>query len=336
MSVASCRIIFLCLISCFRVRCLVLFQILLRGLFSNLWLCVPRGFGPRCGPAQPNLTQPGLAQLGPRAPSAPLSFLSFDFSRAATTLSPISLSYGALGFGDGDRRSWIPEVSSPPLPSPLSPSSSPSPSLPCVRPPSPLRACPLQPLRAAPCGPGARPSAPSVRPGPAPSPAAASALAAWPAPTPPPPAAVLVAPAPRRDPGPLRAAPATGGAAQPPAHGLRPPARGVPAPGGATPRPPRAWPLGPLCAAVPAPVRGPCPRQRGPRRGSSRVPARIAWPRRGLHGLAPPVHPARSRVRSPTHAVIYSWFLINFKTCLVSVLRRALRRATNLSNFIFY
>jgi hypothetical protein len=106
-----------------RVCCLVLFWILLRELISDLWLCVSRGFDPRCGPAQP-----GPAQLGPRAPGAPCSpcappgpFLSFDFSRAATSLSHISLSpRGALGFGDGDRRSWIPEVSSPPLPSPLS------------------------------------------------------------------------------------------------------------------------------------------------------------------------------------------------------------------------
>jgi hypothetical protein len=80
-----------------RVRCLVPFRILLRGLISDLWLCVPRGFGPRCGPAQPD-----PAQLCLRAPGAPCSpcappdpFLSFDFSRAATSLSlsptPLSL-----------------------------------------------------------------------------------------------------------------------------------------------------------------------------------------------------------------------------------------------------
>jgi hypothetical protein len=33
---------------------------------SNLWLCVPRGFDPRCDPARL-----GSAQSGPRAPSAP-------------------------------------------------------------------------------------------------------------------------------------------------------------------------------------------------------------------------------------------------------------------------
>jgi cbb3-type cytochrome oxidase subunit 3 len=38
-------------------------------------------------------------------------------------------------------------------------------------------------------------------------------------------------------------------------------------------------------------------------------------------------------VRSPTRAVIYSWFLINFKLCLVSVLHRALRRPTIQFNF---
>jgi hypothetical protein len=45
-------------------------------------------------------------------------------------------------------------------------------------------------------------------------------------------------------------------------------ARVVLAPGGAAPWPPHVRPLGPLRTAVPAPVRGPCPRQRGPRRGS--------------------------------------------------------------------
>jgi hypothetical protein len=39
--------------------------------------------------------------------------------------------------------------------------------------------------------------------------------------------------------------------------------------------------LGPLRATVPAPVRGPCLRQRGP-------PAWLTWPRRGLRGLALP------------------------------------------------
>jgi hypothetical protein len=67
-----------------RVRCLVSFQILLRGLISDLWLSVPRGFGLRCGPAQP-----GPAQLGPRAPLVPFSHL---ISPTQQPLSPTSLS----------------------------------------------------------------------------------------------------------------------------------------------------------------------------------------------------------------------------------------------------
>src|SRR5690348_16361576 len=66
MSVASCRIIFLLSDVMFsRVCCLVSFRILLRELNSNLWLCLPWGFDPRCGP-----TEPDPAQLGPRAPGA--------------------------------------------------------------------------------------------------------------------------------------------------------------------------------------------------------------------------------------------------------------------------
>jgi hypothetical protein len=71
-----------------RVRCLVPFQILLRGLIPDLWLCVPRGFGPRCVPAQPGPARraPGTRALPHARPPGP--FLSFDFSRAATSLSP--------------------------------------------------------------------------------------------------------------------------------------------------------------------------------------------------------------------------------------------------------
>jgi hypothetical protein len=80
---------------------------------------------------------------------------------------------------------------------------------------------------------------------------------------------------PPRRPGPLRAA--LGPSARPPVRGpgsqrrcaARPGtlARGVPAPGGAAPWPPRVRSLGPLRAVL-ASVRGPCPRQRGPRRDS--------------------------------------------------------------------
>jgi hypothetical protein len=157
-------------------------------------------------------------------------------------------------------------MSSPPLPSPLSPSSSPSPSLPCTRPPS------SPPARAAPCGPDARPSAPGgVAPGPL--------------------GAVTFSPPAARLPGPL--------------------ARG--------PSAPCARPSWPRCAA--------------PALGSVDPGAVPRASRCGLRDLAPPVHPTCSRVRSPTRAVIYSCFSINFKTLLVSVLRRALRRATIHFNF---
>jgi hypothetical protein len=62
------------------------------------------------------------------------------------------------------------------------------------------------------------------------------------------------------------------------------------------------------------------------------VAARVASAR----PRAPRFTPTRSRVRIPTRAVIYSWFLINFKLRLVSVLRHALHRAMNLFNFRFY
>jgi hypothetical protein len=84
--------------------------------------------------AQPDLARPGPARSGPRAPGAPYTpharapppglFLSFDFSRAVTSLSLFHLSLsprGALGFGDGDRRSLDPQGEfALPLPLPLS------------------------------------------------------------------------------------------------------------------------------------------------------------------------------------------------------------------------
>jgi hypothetical protein len=226
--------------------------------------------------------------LAPPTPHArPLVSFSHFISPAQ---QPLSLSRGALGFGDGDRRSWIPEVSSPPLPSPLSPSSSPYPSLPYTRPPSyPLRARPLQPLRVAPCGPGTRPSAPGGVPlgVAAPSPSRAAPLA-LPTVAPPSPGGAVHA-HPRDGLGPPAARPAP--APSPTAASASAPAtRPAPAPptaaSGAAPWPPRAWPLAPLRAAVPAPVRGPCPLQHGPparflaRPGAARVAsARRARPR---------------------------------------------------------
>jgi hypothetical protein len=76
-----------------------------------------------------DVTQSSPAQPGSRAPGAPhppmrpllLSLSHLDFPRNNLSLPLPSLSpRGALGLGDGDRRNLDPEVSSPPLPSPLS------------------------------------------------------------------------------------------------------------------------------------------------------------------------------------------------------------------------
>jgi hypothetical protein len=95
-----------------RVRCLVSFRILLRELISDLWLCVPRGFDPRCGPAHPDPTQPSsaCAPLAPvPSPCAPLVSLPHSILPRSNLLSHLSLSpRGALGFRDGDRRIWTP------------------------------------------------------------------------------------------------------------------------------------------------------------------------------------------------------------------------------------
>jgi hypothetical protein len=91
------------------------------------------GFDPRSVSAWPSPAQPGPARasLAPlalpmRAPPPPDSFVSFDFSRAVTSLSLFHLSLsprGALGFGVEIVGIWIPGGEfSPPLPSPsLSP-----------------------------------------------------------------------------------------------------------------------------------------------------------------------------------------------------------------------
>jgi hypothetical protein len=116
MSVASRRIIFLLSDVVFsRVCCLVSFRILLRELNSDLWLCMPRGFDPWCGPAQPDPAQlgpraPGARALPMRAPLSPGLFPSFNSpTQQPPPLPPLSLSpRGALGFGDGDRRNLDP------------------------------------------------------------------------------------------------------------------------------------------------------------------------------------------------------------------------------------
>jgi hypothetical protein len=147
----------------------------------------------------------------------------------------------------------------------------------------------------------------------------------------------------------------------------RPPRRGRPSPWRRAPWPPRTRPLAPYARPLAPCAWRPGPRRRGslapsraaPRSRCARPPAPCARPSRprcaasALGSMDPwrgpcayldmvrvasrfPIYPTHSRVRSPTRAVIYSWFLINFKPCLVSVLRRTLRHATNLFNFRFY
>jgi hypothetical protein len=306
-----------------RVRCLVSFRILLREMIFDLWLCVPRGFDPWCSlvqpkcPTRPDPAQPSPAQLGPRAPGTPCSpcaplvpFLSFDFSRVASSLSPISLSpRGALGFGDGDRRSWIPEVSSPPfsslslflfLPLPF-PARTPFFYPACAPPVAPRRSGSLAPWRGGPgrsrrdspaplrrggslpprrggSRPLARDSPALPRGGLGPrrrAPPAPPRAAPWPLP------GVAPRPPPRRPLGPSLARP----------HGS-PPTR--------LPWPPAAQPLalGARSSRCAAPAFDSVVPRRGP--GAARVAsARPVWPH-------PHVHPTRSRVRSPTCAVIDS------------------------------
>jgi hypothetical protein len=219
--------------------------------------------------AQPSSARPSSARA-PLAPPAPYArplvpLLSFDFSRTTTSLSP----RGALGFGDGDRRSWIPEVSSPPfsslslflfLPLPFparAPFFSPAhpPCSPSVRRPWPLEAR-LPPRRRggslAPRRGGPRPLArgpllPLTRPlGPSP---------AWPlgplpgGPSAPPRRGPMAAPR-RGSPGPRRC-------------GLWPPVRKAPS---VRPLPSAAWSPG-------------------------AAPAWLAWPRRGLAPRSPNAFP---------------------------------------------
>jgi hypothetical protein len=146
MGVASYRIIFLLSDVVFsRVCCLVSFWILLCELNSDLWLCVPRGFDPRCGPARP--ARP-WRPAPPYATPPPLVSFPYSILPRSNLLSSTSLSpCGALGFGDGDRRNLDP-CGQPPSLSPSSSSSSPPPPRP------PLDVCPwLHPPLAAPARP---------------------------------------------------------------------------------------------------------------------------------------------------------------------------------------
>jgi hypothetical protein len=155
------------------------------------------GFDPQCDPAQPGSRAPGA----PHPPCAPLllSLSHLDFPRSNLSLPLPSISpCGALGLGDSDHRNLDPEVSSPPLPYPLSPSPS---SLPLRVPPL------LSPARARPCA-AARHSAPAlpfpVRHGRGPSPPVPGGARPLPSPSGPAPlrrrSARPCSPAPRRVP----------------------------------------------------------------------------------------------------------------------------------------
>jgi hypothetical protein len=186
-----------------------------------------------------------------RAPPPPDLFGSFDFSRAVTSLS---LSRGALGFGDGDRRSWIPEVSSPPFSSVSLFLSLPFFS-PARAPTAALARGPLWPRRGGlwPRRRGPPLLVPRGGPGPGDGPLRA-----------------VPAPGAR----PLCVAPALGGAAR---RGAAPCARPL-APLRLASQPPRRRDsLAPSRAAPRPPTRGPCPRQRGPQRGLAlpRLPQRV-------------------------------------------------------------
>jgi hypothetical protein len=259
-------------------------------------------------------TQPSLARPWPVRPWRPASFHpraplpSLPFSHSillrSNFLSSTSLSSprGALGFGDGDRRIWIPEVSSPPLSLslPLLPLPSPA----CT-PFSPARG-PLAPLRATPpFPPRARPWAPPWRGGAAPP--RPHGVAAWPLPGSPARRAAL---------------PCLPGTARGPVPAPRPRRRSslapvarlpvplVCGPSGAAPRHPCTWPPRPLRDRLPsAPcarplglcvrprptARGPCPRHRGP----GVVPVRRVAP--GPGSAAPRGLPSAFSRAQPQH-----------------------------------
>jgi hypothetical protein len=252
------------------------------------------GFDPQCDPAQPGSRAPGA----PHPPCAPLllSLSHLDFPRSNLSLPLPSISpCGALGLGDSDHRNLDPEVSSPPLPYPLSPSPS---SLPLRVPPL------LSPARARPCA-AARHSAPAlpfpVRHGRGPSPPVPGG--ARPLPFPPRPARPL-----------------SGGAR--PAPAPRPPGASLRGRGSA-----RACPRRERDSAWARPLRGTrslrgCGSARGLGPGDAApAPAR---------GLDPP-----ARDRSSSVAPRSNLGLVSFKISLMSAFRRALRRTTIQFKFIF-
>jgi hypothetical protein len=248
-------------------------------------------------------------------PTLPLSFGFPAQQPLSLSLPPLS-PRGALGFGDGDRRSWIPGGEFFPSPSlllslPLPPLLFPARALPLspARVPLPVAALALLTLRVAACPSGARPRPSLLGPGATPPrpPSRQRSPPPWPpARCPPLPlprrgdarpyhspvtAALAPAPSPRRRPHlplPATAHPAPACSARP----LLASRRGSLAPGAAA-RPPRCGPL--------PPARGPGPyaRRHGPRRGSRGLGA--AW--------RPPRLPlTRSRVRNPTRVVIILGF----------------------------
>jgi hypothetical protein len=227
------------------------------------------------GPVRPSPARAPL--LSPCAPPPPDPFGLFDSSCAATSLSLISLSHGALGFGDGDRRSWIPGGEFFPSPSFLL-------SLPLPPLLFPARALPFSPTRASlPAAALAPVPAPARRLAPAPSPRWRSPLPSprW---RPPLPSPRWHDATPPRPPARRRVDPA------PPRGGAPWPRRGPPAP--------CSLPHGGL---APDAVPGPCARPR-PLRAASGSSVWLAWPRRGL--ALPRLPITRSCVRNPTHTVI--------------------------------
>jgi hypothetical protein len=103
MGVTSFRGIFLCLMSCLIVCLSSLISVFISRLDSDLWLCVPRDFDPRCDPALARAPLVPLPLPHARAPS--LLSLSHSIFPRSNLLSSTSLSIprGALGFGDGNR-----------------------------------------------------------------------------------------------------------------------------------------------------------------------------------------------------------------------------------------